>query len=111
MKTTELKGERMNLEKISYQIFNPGGNKTALVKGSDYTASQKQRINQMIMAKNPEVEQVGFLNQRTNRLEMAGGEFCMNATRCAVFAYANGKEGPHRTFCFRNQPNDARKSA
>ena len=42
----------------------------------------------MIIEKNVTVEQVGFLSNKTNRLEMAGGEFCMNATRCAVYEYS-----------------------
>lgn len=40
------------------------------------------------MEKYVTVEQVGFLSNKTNRLEMAGGEFCMNATRCAVYEYS-----------------------
>ena len=39
------------------------------------------------------VEQVGFLNISKPELLMAGGEFCLNATRCAVYNYLNGKEG------------------
>lgn len=35
----------------------------------------------------------GFLSNKINRLEMAGGEFCINATRCAVYEYLGGKEG------------------
>ena len=79
---------------IKYKIYNPGGNKTALIYGSEYTNNQKKLINKMIMEKYPQVEQVGFLSIKTNRLEMAGGEFCMNATRCAVYEYSkkNKKE-------------------
>lgn len=44
------------------------------------------------MEKYLEVEQVGFLSNETNRLEMAGGEFCMNATRCAVYEYSKENE-------------------
>lgn len=59
-----------------------------MIKGNDYTAIQKKLINKMIMEKYVTVEQVGFLSNKTNRLEMAGGEFCMNATRCAVYEYS-----------------------
>ena len=45
------------------------------------------------MSLNPLVEQVGFVSQRSNRLEMAGGEFCGNATRCAAFYYLKGRPG------------------
>lgn len=82
-----------NIGEVKYKILNPGGNKTALVNGSEYTDNQKKLINKMIMDKNPQVEQLGFLSNKTNRLEMAGGEFCINATRCAVYEYLGGKEG------------------
>lgn len=78
---------------IDYKILNPGGNKTALVNGNEYTEDQKKLINDMIMNENPDVEQVGFLSKTENRLEMAGGEFCINATRCSVYEYLKGKVG------------------
>ena len=81
-------------ENIFYRIFNPGGNVTALVNGCEYSDNKKKWINQMIMKKNPTVEQVGFLSKDEYRLEMAGGEFCLNATRCAIFAYNQGGEYP-----------------
>lgn len=77
----------LSLGKIEYKIFNPGGNITALIKGCDYDTNQKKLINRMIMEKYSQVEQVGFLSNKTNRLEMSGGEFCANATRCAVYEY------------------------
>ncbi len=73
---------------IKYKILNPGGNKTALINGNEYTKNQKKLINKMIMDKYSQVEQVGFLSNKINRLEMAGGEFCMNATRCAIYEYS-----------------------
>ena len=79
--------EILSIREIKYKIYNPGGNKTALIKGNDYTAIQKRLINKVIMEKDKTVEQVGFLSNKINRLEMAGGEFCMNATRCAVYEY------------------------
>ena len=92
----------LTLNDISYQIYNPGGNITALVEGCEYSSDEKKELNQMIMAKNPNVEQVGFLSTKENRLEMAGGEFCLNATRCAIFAYAKNRRCPHLSFSFRN---------
>jgi len=77
----------MKNEEIEYKILNPGGNVTALINGCDYTNEQKKLINKMIMDKYSQVEQVGFLSKKINRLEMAGGEFCMNASRCAVYEY------------------------
>lgn len=80
--------ELLSIGEIKYKILNPGGNKTALIKGCAYTNNQKKLINKMIMDKYSQVEQVGFLSNKINRLEMACGEFCMNATRCAIYEYS-----------------------
>ena len=72
---------------ISYKIFNPAGNITALVLGDEYNLEQKKLINKKIMEQEPKVEQVGFISQKYKRLTMAGGEFCGNATRCATLYY------------------------
>lgn len=80
-------------ENIQYKIFNPGGNITALVDGTEFTVNQKKLINKRILESNLEVEQVGFLSKTKKRLEMAGGELCLNATRCAILEYLKGKEG------------------
>lgn len=73
--------------KIQYKIYNPSGNITALVMGEEYSQDEKKIINQKIMEENKEVEQVGFLSLKENKLSMAGGEFCGNATRCACKYY------------------------
>ena len=39
------------------------------------------------------VEQVGFINTKEYELVMAGGEFCGNATRCAIKYYLNNLPG------------------
>ena len=83
--------EMLSIGKLEYKILNPGGNQTALVNGCDYSSNQKKLINKMIMAKYSFVEQVGFLSTKEKRLEMAGGEFCLNATRCAVYEYCKSK--------------------
>lgn len=77
---------------IHYQLFLPGGNLTALV---DQFVDPQQRIlvSNEILRKNPKIEQVGFLTIDTHddnllRLEMAGGEFCVNAARCAAYWHA-----------------------
>lgn len=84
--------ELISIPKIEYKILNPGGNKTALVKSTKFKDKQKCLINRLIMEKYLEIEQVGFLSNETNRLEMAGGEFCMNATRCAIYEYSKENE-------------------
>lgn len=81
-----------NME-IEFEILNPGGNKTALVIGNEYSDEERKIINAKILNENKEVEQVGFISKIENQLEMAGGEFCVNATRCAIWEYLNGKNG------------------
>jgi len=81
-----------------YQLFIPGGNKTALVMGLgelDQDEAQRKSIQDKIFAKHKndaddEVEQVGFVNTdktKPPRLVMTGGEFCANAVRCAAAYY------------------------
>jgi diaminopimelate epimerase len=77
------------MKKIEYCIFNPGGNLTALVFGNHYNENQKKTINDAILEKHKCLEQVGFVSKDTMELNMAGGEFCGNATRCAVRYYLN----------------------
>lgn len=72
---------------IRYQIFDPSGNITALVEGDRFTPEERIRINDAIMAKHADVEQVGFLSTGTPEMTMAGGEFCGNATRSSILAY------------------------
>lgn len=79
--------------KVNYKILNPGGNKTAIVIGNNYSKEEKRKINDKILSENLEVEQVGFIDKKENKLEMAGGEFCVNATRCAIWQYLKGQEG------------------
>lgn len=84
---------KINQKEVTYKILNPGGNQTALVLGNEYTKEERQQINASILNENPEVEQVGFLATTEKRLEMAGGEFCVNATRCAIWQYLAGQPG------------------
>lgn len=75
------------MKKIEYFIFNPGGNLTALVFDNHYNKTQRKNINDVILKKHKCVEQVGFISNNNLKLQMAGGEFCGNATRCAVKYY------------------------
>lgn len=85
------------MKNITYQIFLPGGNRTALVHGivSDETA--RSYINQLIIGKysgtENEIEQVGFISEdeANPQLMMAGGEFCGNALRSAACYYCHDK--------------------
>jgi len=76
---------------VKYIIYNPAGNITALVIGDDYNLEQRKQINDAIMKKELNVEQVGFLSKEKIKLTMAGGEFCGNATRCAALYYIKKK--------------------
>ena len=89
-----------------YQIFVPGGNKTALVLGLDGLKddiSLRKEIQDKILAERKndadgEVEQVGFIDADKSApcIIMAGGEFCGNATRSATAYYLGGCEGEIR---------------
>lgn len=86
------------MQTVQYIDFLPGGNKTALVIGDRFTSEERRIINDAIMDKDPETEQVGFVQDSADALsspslQMAGGEFCGNATRSAAFYYLKGKEG------------------
>lgn len=100
--TKELMKEQLSMKEVNkitvdnIAIMRPGGNDTALVPGLDYTPEQKKRLNDVIMAAYPNVEQVGFydLSDPENPvLMMAGGEFCGNATRSVAYLALQGKEG------------------
>lgn len=83
----------MNIENIRYIKFTPGGNDTALVIDENYSKVEKKIINDYILGFDKSIEQVGFLKKDEYRLDMAGGEFCGNATRSAAMYYLNGKIG------------------
>lgn len=59
-----------------------GGNHTALVYDHGLNRGQYAQVNDALMQKHPELEQVGFLESSENgfHLQMAGGEFCGNAS-------------------------------
>jgi len=79
---------------LKYIKYIPSGNNTALVLKKDFTSKQIREINEYILKQNKNIEQVGFLENRDNpELQMAGGEFCGNATRSAAHFYLDGKPG------------------
>lgn len=70
----------------------PGGNTTAVVT-EPIQRDKHAELAQEIMTENEDIEQVGYLETSSNpdaacRLQMMGGEFCMNATRSAAYYYA-----------------------
>ncbi len=82
----------MNLNNFDLTILNPGGNITALIKRIPASLPLRKLINDAVMKQFPEVEQVGFYTKQA-RLQMAGGEFCGNATRCLAYLLLGGKPG------------------
>ena len=77
---------------VDYIIYNPNGNITAIVLDDKYSKQEKKKINDEIMKKEKEVEQVGFISNTEFKLTMAGDEFCGNATRCAISYYSKNKK-------------------
>lgn len=78
-------------------ILWPSGNTTALVEDKIPRPS-RALISKRIMKIKPVVEQVGFIEKTRNkkaaaRLQMMGGEFCGNATRCLGWLLLEGKPG------------------
>lgn len=77
-----------------YVLMNPTGNITVLVT-APVAPDRRKIVADAIMANEPLAEQLGFVNECETadiRLEMAGGEFCGNASMCAAAFYAS-KEG------------------
>lgn len=84
----------MSEKEIKYLKFIPGGNDTALVLSNDYSKEEKKRINDEIMKLDSSIEQVGFVDKNKEpELQMAGGEFCGNATRSSAYYYLNRTSG------------------
>jgi len=83
------------MQQYKFQIFSPGGNDTALVFGLDFDKETRKNIDYDIRNQYKVVEQVGFVEKKDGvyRLEMAGGEFCGNATRCAANYFLGNKNG------------------
>ena len=88
------------MTEYKYQIFFPGGNKTALVLRLDDQIKKDEKLRKIVQDaifakhkqdKDGKVEQVGFINpdKSVSQLMMAGGEFCGNAARSAVKYYFN----------------------
>jgi len=82
---------------LRFCAADPAGNITLLVE----TPVQKEQYhtvaNQLLALPKLRAEQVGFLTKPVMggaiRLEMMGGEFCGNATRCAGFYHALRSDG------------------
>lgn len=87
---------KLDKNQYSFTILRPGGNDQMLIKGI-VPENQKRRINDEMIKRFPNVEQVSFyqFDQKNDlaTLELAGGEFCGNATRSLAYLLLNGKQG------------------
>ena len=76
---------------IRYSVFDPCGNVTALVE-TPTDVHDRTSVAAEIMKRHSDVEQVGFVRILSDEeentcqidLQMAGGEFCGNASMCAA---------------------------
>lgn len=72
---------------MTYSVFDPTGNITAIVTSCVPTA-ERNRTAAEVMGMEPTVEQLGFLlpggENYDGELQMAGGEFCGNASMSAA---------------------------
>jgi len=90
------RGDRSNNSRYEVIEMSPGGNNTALVRSQFVPLSlDKKIINDALIQNGNAIEQVGFMtiSDGALRLDMAGGEFCGNATRSAAYLSLNGEPG------------------
>lgn len=95
--------------KIDYSVFDPTGNITAVVV-SPAVIPEQPRIAAALMAREPAVEQAGFLSQAKDALpvlRMAGGEFCGNASMCAAALIADAASAGNMTVTLQVSGADA----
>lgn len=78
------------MNSYNYSVYDPNGNITILV---DTAVPEQDRpsVGELLMKKEPAAEQTGFVSFDSAEadivLNMAGGEFCANATLCAAAHY------------------------
>ena len=68
---------------------------TAIIDGPETDAGKRRAVQDFIMGRHCEVEQVGFFGVGADgpALIMTGGEFCGNAARSAAWHYLGGRPG------------------
>ncbi|WP_294446147.1 hypothetical protein [uncultured Mailhella sp.] len=78
---------------FSFWKMTPGGNPTILFKAEDIPHSARAMVANAVMSdQHIGAEQAGYVRfEGTPRLDMMGGEFCLNATRC--FAVLLAEQG------------------
>ncbi len=67
---------------VPFYKINPSGNMTTLLEGLHFTHEEQLLLSEQVLTQNHiGCEQVGFVDVQKGILHMAGGEFCVNATR------------------------------
>ncbi|MDL2285171.1 hypothetical protein LJB93_00325 [Desulfovibrio sp. OttesenSCG-928-F07] len=82
------------MQKVNFVKLSPGGNTTILLNAQDTPPQKRAEVANMLMNNlHLGAEQVGFTNYTAAppRLDMMGGEFCLNATRCLVYEMLHKK--------------------
>ena len=78
---------------------SPGGNTTLFFPLEGRSAAEQARLARLALdPQNLGGEQAGFVDPRERRLRMAGGEFCVNASRAfgALLAFSENEYGPRQ---------------
>ena len=82
---------------LTFSKWSPGGNATLLFPAEGLRPAEQARLAATALdPANLGGEQAGFVDLRQKRLRMAGGEFCVNASRAvgALLAYTDTDSGP-----------------
>ncbi|AMD90615.1 hypothetical protein [Desulfovibrio fairfieldensis] len=81
---------------LTFSKWSPGGNTTLFFPAEGKSAPEQARLARLAL--DPQHlggEQAGFVDPREQRLRMAGGEFCVNASRAfgALLAFCEHEHG------------------
>lgn len=70
------------MRRVTFFKFSPGGNTTILLRDENFSPRERAAIAaEVLHPLHLHAEQAGFVDLEARRLDMAGGEFCLNATR------------------------------
>ncbi len=89
---------------LYFYKVNPSGNMTVLLEDKQFTRIQKCELAQQALSiGHLHAEQVGFIDIQNGLLDMAGGEFCINATRALGLVMALNTDFDTRHSCWQTQ--------
>ena len=84
---------------LTFSKWSPGGNTTLFFPAEGKSAPEQARLARLALApQHLGGEQAGFVEPREQRRRMAGGEFCVNASRAfgALLAFSEHEQGPRQ---------------